>query len=202
MRIAVLGHGNIGGALGRLFVQSGHDVVFGSRRPADLHDLLALLGEHGEATTLKKAIEAADTIVEALPFAASFALAPHALAGKTLISASNYYPDRDGKIDLGDRLDTEALAERLPKTRVVKAFSTLYFKELEARIDAHPEPSVLFLAGNDEEARAFTAALITSIGFIPIDLGTLDHAAPFTAGGPLYNRAMTEEQALEAVRAL
>lgn len=109
------------------------------------------------------------------------ALEPTDLAGKTLITASNYHPQRDGTIDLGGLSESEALAKRLPGTKTVKAFNMLYFKELEDRLTGGGVPdAAMIMAGNDADAKAVAAPLITG--------------AAFQAGAPLQAKAETRAE--------
>ena len=57
--------------------------------------------------------------------------------------------------------------------RVVKAFNTLYFKNIEADPSVKDGHRVLFISGDDAEAKAIVADLLKSLGFAPIDIGGL-----------------------------
>lgn len=100
MKIGIIGSGSIGGSLGRLWARAGHQVFFSSRHPEELTDLVAQAGKGAQTGTMEEAIAFADILLEAIPFAASLELPANALADKMLITASNYYPERDGEIEL------------------------------------------------------------------------------------------------------
>jgi hypothetical protein len=119
-----------------------------------------------------------------------------------VISAANYYPDRDGEIDLGGRTQTELLATHLADSRVVKAFNTMYWETLrdEARPDAAREDRlVLFVAGDDETAKGVVSDLIEEIGFAAIDTGSLADSHRQEPGSPIYNEPMTPAEARAAL---
>ncbi|MCR9195575.1 MAG: NAD(P)-binding domain-containing protein [Hyphomonas sp.] len=195
MKISVLGVGNIGANLGKLFAQAGHEVFFASRNPDILATLVAEAGANAQAGTIDDAIAFSDLIVEALPFAASMALSPTDLVGKTLITASNYYPQRDGTIDLGGLSESEALAKRLPDTKIVKAFNMLYFKELEDRLTGDGTPNTaMMMAGDDADTKVITATLITDAKFDVVDAGPLSAGAAFQAGAPLYAKTQSRAE--------
>jgi hypothetical protein len=144
--------------------------------------------------------------LEAIPFGARRELPADALAGTVVISASNYYPDRDGEIDLGGRTQTELVAAHLADSRVVKAFNTMYWETLrdEGRPDAAREDRlVLFLAGDDADAKATVADLIEEIGFAAVDTGSLaEGGRRQEPGSRIYNEPMTPAEARAALEAL
>jgi len=112
----------------------------------------------------------------------------------------NYYPGRDGEMDLDGLGSSELLARHLPDARIVKAFNTMYYETLGSggRPDAPPaERLVLFLAGDDAQAKAVVSGLIEEIGFTPVDVGTLGDGRKQQPGSQIYNAPMNEEQARE-----
>jgi hypothetical protein len=137
--------------------------------------------------------------MEAIPYGHIASLPAEALTGRILISASNYYPQRDGEIDLEGMTQTERVAAQLPNTRVVKAFNTIYWEHLRDQGDLSlslEERRVIPLAGDDAEAKSVVAGLIEDIGFAPLDLGSLRaggrHMEP---GEPIYNQTLTRSEA-------
>jgi hypothetical protein len=200
--IGVIGSGNIGRTLAELFVAAGHEVVISnSRGPESLADLVAELGERACAGTVTEAAESGAVVVEAIPFGAYRDLPADALAGKIVVSASNYYPNRDGEIEFGGRTQTELVADHLDGSRVVKAFNTMYWETL--RDEGTPsapasERLVLFLAGDDPEAKAVVSELIAEIGFTPVDTGSLaEGGRRQEPESPIYNEPMRPAEARE-----
>jgi hypothetical protein len=176
-----------------------------SRGPASLADLVETLGTGARAGTVEEAASFGDVVVEAIPFGAYETLPADALAGKTVVSAANYYPQRDGDIDFGGHTQTELVAAHLGESTVVKAFNTMYYETLrhEARPDAPlDERLVLFLAGDDEDAKETVANLIEQFGFAPFDVGSLQDGAAMEPGSPIYNEPMTPAEAAAAVERL
>lgn len=203
MKIGVIGSGNIGRTAAGLFVGTGHQVtIANSRGPDSLADLVADLGPGAAAGTVDEAARFGDVVLEAIPFGAYADLPAEALSGTIVISAANYYPDRDGEIDLGGRTQTELLATHLADSRVVKAFNTMYWETLrdEARPDAAREDRlVLFVAGDDETAKGVVSDLIEEIGFAAIDTGSLADSHRQEPGSPIYNEPMTPAEARAAL---
>ena len=78
------------------------------------------------------------------------------------------------------------VSEQVPGARLVKAFNTLYFKVLEADPQESAGKRVLFVSGDYPDANAEVAALIESLGFSAVTLGTLAEGSKLQqAKGPL-----------------
>jgi hypothetical protein len=201
MNIGIVGSGNIGATAARLFAEAGHEVaVSNSRGPETLEGLVADIGPRARASTVEEAADFGEVVLVAIPFFAYEALPTDLLAGKTVVDAMNYYPGRDGDMNLDGLGSSELLARHLPDARIVKAINTMYYETLgtEGRPDAPPaERLVLFVAGDDAEAKAVVSGLIEEIGFAPVDVGTLEDGRKQQPGSPIYNAPMNEAQARE-----
>jgi hypothetical protein len=201
MNIGLIGAGNIGATAARNFLNAGHTVALSnSRGPDTLQDLVDDLGPNAKALTTEKAAEFGDVVMEAIPYAYVESLPADALTGKILISASNYYPQRDGDIDFDGQTQTERVAAMFPETRVVKAFNTIYWEHLRDQGDPSApmeERRVIPLAGDDADAKAVVSSLIEEIGFAPLDLGSLRDSRRMEPGQPIYNQSLTRPEARE-----
>lgn len=199
MNMGILGAGNIGATLARLFAEAGHDVALSnSRGPGSLAAIVNGLGPNVKAVTVTEAASFGDVVVEAIPYGQYETLPVEQLAGKILISAANYYPGRDGQIELGGRAQSELIADYLPVTKVVKAFNTIWYQHLDSQGDlALPvgERRVIFLAGDDLAAKEIVAELIRQIGFGPVDTGSLAESKVQEPGSEIYNVDMTVNEA-------
>lgn len=203
MKIGIIGSGNIGSPLGRLWAAAGHEVMFSSRHPESLDALATQAGDNASCGSIDQAIAFADTLFEAIPYAAVMQLSPEAYAGKTLISASNYYPERDGDIELDGRSQSEALAARLPETTVIKAFNMMFATEMEARANGETDERLaIFHAGDDVAAMDVAGLLISAAKFVPVDGGSLAEGRRFESGAPLYAQRMSEAEARNELDAL
>ncbi|QZY27597.1 NADPH-dependent F420 reductase [Nocardioides coralli] len=201
MHIGIIGSGNIGGTLSRLVTAAGHTATLAnSRGPDSLRERVDGV-ERLEAGSVAEAA-AADLVIEAVPFAAVRDLPADALDGRILVSASNYYPDRDGEIDLDGRTHARWVADRVPGARVVKAFNTIWSGHLAAQGDrsrAEADRRVIPLVGDDEEAKAVVAELVRDLGFAPLDLGGLDDGHLQQPGAAIYNNDLTLAEARELI---
>ncbi|HEX2739281.1 MAG TPA: NADPH-dependent F420 reductase [Rubrobacter sp.] len=199
MKIAVIGAGRIGANAARLFARAGHEVVISnSRSPETLSGIVEEIGNDTQAATVEEAADFGDVVLEAIPFGRFEELPANRLEGKIVIDASNYYPHRDGEIDLDGLTSSEAVARHLSGARVVKAFNTMHYERLanEGRPGFPVEQrQVIFVAGDDEEAKGIVSRLIEEIGFSPIDTGSLKESHRQEPGAPIHNNPMTPERA-------
>ena len=69
----------------------------------------------------------------------------------------------------------EELQKKLPKSRVVKAFNTVFAQHMDSG-KLGDQPLSAFVAGDDESSRKQVIELARSIGFDPIDSGPLKNA--------------------------
>lgn len=179
--IALIGTGNVGGALGQRFAELGHEIVYGSRDPerASVVQLVADTGPAARATTQRAAAEAADIVVLAVPWEVVETLTRELgdLAGKIVVDPTN--PRRMAADGLRDYALEDSNAERIqalaPDARVVKAFSTLGAGTMLDPAIAEGPVSVP-IAGDDPEAKRVVAELVAGIGLEPVDVGPLRYA--------------------------
>jgi len=184
MKIAIIGAGNVGGALAKRVSRAGHDVVIADRDPEEAGQLASQVGGTGTAD-LGRAASQADVIVLAVPFAASAEEVCKAIAGqvkgKIVIDATNpVKPDFSGLATEGGPSGAERIQQWLPSARVVKAFNTV-FASNQADPVVEGEPVDGFVAADDEQARKTVLALLAEIGFRPIDVGPLARARELEA---------------------
>jgi predicted dinucleotide-binding enzyme len=202
MNIGIVGSGNIGATAARIFANVGHDVaVSNSRGQESLVPLVEEIGSNARAATVEEVADIGDVVLVAMPFFAYEVLPADRLAGKVVVDAMNYYERRDGRIDFNGLTSSEVVAQHLPNSRLVKAFNTMHYQTLrtEGRPSAPMEERlVLFVAGDDEEAKAVVSRLIEEIGFAPVDTGSLrDGGRKQEPGSPIYNVPMTVGRARE-----
>jgi 8-hydroxy-5-deazaflavin:NADPH oxidoreductase len=207
VKIGIIGSGMIGGTLAGLWNKAGHEVaISNSRGPESLAETAKQAGPGVRAATVEEAARFGDLVLAAVPLKAYRSLPASALAGKIVVDAMNYYPDRDGHIaelDSGAATSSELLARHLPQSRIVKAFNTIYFKHLAANGDtARPisERRAIFIAGDDQAAKETVARLIEEIGFGAVDTGGLrEGGTRQQPGTAIYNREISVGAAHEVL---
>jgi 8-hydroxy-5-deazaflavin:NADPH oxidoreductase len=199
MKIGIIGAGNIGATAAKLWLKAGHSVaISNSRGPETLQSLIKELGSRAKAVTPEEAAQFGEVVLEAIPFGRYASLPAKELEDKILISAANYYPQRDGMIDLGGSSQTEFVAKQLPGVRVVKAFNTIYYQHLATMGDtALPleERIAIYLAGDDAKAKSVVAKLIEDMGFAPIYTGSLHDSKRQEPGAAVYNNPVKAKEA-------
>jgi len=198
MNIGIIGAGHIGGTTAKLFVDAGHDVaISNSRGPETLRDLVAELGPKARAVTPEEAARFGEVVLLAIPLKDYTTLPVDELRGKIVIDAMNYYPNRDGRyesIDSGRSTSSELVASHLGGARVVKAFNTIWFEHLKTKGNKNApidQRRVIFVSGDDAEAKGVVARLIEEIGFGPYDLGSLRDSAEQQPDADVYNKDIT-----------
>lgn len=212
MKIGIVGAGNIGGNLARLFAAAGHDVTVGfSRDRAALERLAAGTG----ATAADPAQVAAhgDVVVLSVPWgvfdeAVAAIGGPAALAGKIVIDTTNHFGRVEGGLEvlsLGGSSAAAIHAAVVPGARWCKAFNTLTAGfQASAAGRTGPDRVVMFYACDDDTAAPIVAGLIEDAGFDPVRTGNLDrtevgHQEP---KGDLYGEEFHHDAAVAAVDTL
>ena len=175
MKIAIIGTGNVGSALGGSLVRTGHDVTFAARNTAKAQKLAVGLGA-GFAASPAAAAADADIIILAVPFGAVESLATEIARfaqGKVVVDATNRLkPDFSGLANEDGSSAAEQIAIWFEGASVVKAFNTL-FASIQADPASLGQTVDLLLAGDDAAAKSLVAELATSIGLRPVDAGSL-----------------------------
>lgn len=203
MRIGIIGAGNIGGTAAKLFAEAGHEVaIANSRGPETLTGIVNEIGGNSQAVTAKEAAQFGEIVMVSIPLGKIDELPSSGFEGKIVIDTNNYYPDRDGQIEVLDSDETtssELLAEHLTGARVVKAFNTIWFEHLKTLGNKDlplENRRVIFVAGDDKDAKKTVSDLIEEIGFAAYDTGSLSEGgrnqAPNTA---IYNQNITLSEA-------
>jgi hypothetical protein len=179
MRIGILGSGLMGGKLGTLFARAGHEVVFSYARSEQKLKRLAreALG-NARAGTPGEAAREADALLLAVHWSRVDDVLKQAgdLTGKTIVSCSLPMNADDTDLAIAHTSSgSEALAKKVPKARVVSAFSTVPSEVLFGIFEARRKskrPSLVY-CGDDARSKEIAAELIRDVGFDPVDAGPL-----------------------------
>ena len=193
LKIGMIGAGREGSALGSLFVKAGHPVMFASRNPDRLKDLVAGLGPLAQAGTVDQAVAFGDLIALVVPYPAIEEIAKaHAsdLAKKALVlDVSNPIPRRDGEEYVKKVNDAGGAglmtAKLLPGAHIVRAFNAIGSTQLAGLANRPGNPVGVPIAGDDANAIAVAEKLIRGIGFEPVLVGGLAMGKYLVPGTPL-----------------
>jgi predicted dinucleotide-binding enzyme len=199
MTTAIIGVGNVGGALARHLVDGSEQVVLAAREEPDAAALADKLGPLASAATVPEAIEAADVVVFAVWFdALKQVVTEYAgrLDGKVVADPSNplgFTADGTPFRTLPEGQSQGSLvAAMLPAgARYVKAFGTLAAPSLANSANRAPRRAVLFYATDDDRAAAAVERLITVAGFDPVKAGGVNDAGRIEMpGGDLHQAGL------------
>ena len=190
--IGFIGSGNIGGTVARLAAAAGYQVVLSnSRGPQTLQGLVGEIGPKASAGTVEQAAQQGDIVVVAVPLRAYRDVPAAPLAGKAVLDANNYYPERDGQIselDARSATSSELLQRHLPGASVVKAFNNIFFRHLLAlaRPQGAPDRSALPVAADDAAAVKAVTEFLDAIGYDAVVSGTLAESWRQEPGSAAY----------------
>jgi predicted dinucleotide-binding enzyme len=196
IKIATIGAGHEGGALGTLFAKLGHPVMFSSRHPEELKDLVTAAGSTARAGTVAEAVAFGEVIFLVVPYTAVAQIGRDfgsALAAKPLVvDVSNPAPARDGQ-DFVNQVASEGgpglfTAKLLKGARVVRAFNALHTASLDKiahRPDDQGGTIGVPIAGDDPKSIDLASRLIREAGFEPVLIGDLAKGKYLVPGTPL-----------------
>ena len=207
MKIGILGAGNIGGILGRYLANAGHDVAFSYvRSDAKLDRLIESIGKKTRRTTLEDLKDFADVIFLAIPWwtVESALNELGALDDKILVDCTNPFNHDLTDLDIGENeIGAKKVAHWAPGAKIVKAFNTLFYQVLGASGGKLSTSSpVVFYCGDNTQANEIVESLIRDCGFNPIFTGQLSEARFQEPRGPLFNRALTLDEAEKQIHLL
>ena len=196
MRIGILGAGALGTAFARHLLASGHDVVLSdSRGPESLAGLVSELGPGATADTRYEAAQA-EIVVLAVPrpdVAAALEGLPD-WNGRILVDATD---DFSASPAPGRITTSEEVCVLAPGARVIKALNHLFAASLAGEPHLAAGSRVLFVSGDDEDAKKTLSAVLTSLGYLPVVLGDLAEGGRLhqAVGEPLVGRDLIRLEA-------
>jgi len=168
--VGIVGAGRLGQAMAQVAVRAGRSVaIANSRGPESLESVVSILGEGASAGTVDE-VASAGVVVIAVPWDR----VPEAVRGlnwtsQVVIDATNDWSAGD----LQGRTSSELVAELVVGARLVKAANTLSAEVLASDPHEAGGQRVIFISGDDADAKAQVVALFQDAGFAAIDLGDL-----------------------------
>ncbi|MCT4575904.1 NAD(P)-binding domain-containing protein [Donghicola sp.] len=186
MKIAILGSGLMGSALGRVWAKAGHDIIFSySRSASKLERLASETG--GAAASVADAVDQADAVLLSVHWSNVDDVLTQAgdLAGKVVLNCCVPLDDANDSLVLGPKTSgAEELARLRPQAIWVSCFNTAP-SESFAPVYANKgqgTPPDLLMYGDAPQAKAVAKQLIKDAGFAPLEAGGLKtgrYAEPF-----------------------
>ncbi len=167
--VSIIGTGNMGSAIA--------DVV---RRGGNTVELIG----HGDSD---KPVTG-DVVVLAVPHGAVADIVAQRgdqLAGKVVVDITNpvNFETFDSLTSPADGSAAAEIAAALPQSRVVKAFNTTFAATLASGTVGGQQPTTVLIAGDDADAKALLAGIVTAAGLRAIDAGSLRRARELEALG-------------------
>ena len=188
MRIAVIGSGDIGGALALAFSRK-HEVTVSGSRPGSESAARVVDESKGRVREAARihAAKSADVVVFSVPWQAVDAALDKelraALHGKIMLVVTLPWNDSDTLAVGTTTSGAEQIAAKVKGARVVQAFNTVASTTVEAPA-AHGLPATVIVSSDDQEAKKVVIALAREIGLDAVD------------GGPLRTARYTEPMAM------
>lgn len=181
--VGIIGAGRIGQTMAQIASRAGRRVVIANRRgPESLASVVEELGDRVSAGTVEEAA-AADIVV----LAVMWPDVPKAVTGldwegRILIDPTNDFDPSD----LNGRTSSEVVADLVIPARVVKTANILGAGLLASDPHEAGGQRVMFLSGDDADAKSAVRALLEAAGFFVVDLGGLHEGGQMQQfGGPL-----------------
>jgi predicted dinucleotide-binding enzyme len=163
MKIAIIGSGNVGGALAQSLLKAGHTVLIGAKFPLSEKSirLATAIGEDRFAV-VERAAAAAEVIIITTPPETVIDLIPQLgnTENKIIIDTTNSVRTKPE----GYATVYHALKDKTGNDNVVKCFNTTGFENMLNPI-YHGEGIDMFCAGNSSEAKKIASQLAKDIGF-------------------------------------
>lgn len=175
-KIAIIGTGRMGKNLAKGWLNAGHEIRLGSRRPEQKQDILSEM-PGVTITDFETALDGTEVVVIAIPytqvepFARTYAAQ---LRDKLVIDITNPFDNLPDNRVAGAEITARAIGEG---ARVVAAFKDNFWTTLHEPID--PKTNLVrdvHFAGDIEADKKVVVQLIKDLGFAPVDCGPLSNA--------------------------
>lgn len=163
MKIAIIGTGNVGGALATKWANKGHEINLGIKDISNFKGKELLNNPNTKAYSIAEAVQKSEVVLIATPATAALEVAKSLgnTTGKIIIDAMNIVMGRGPQ---GYKHTTDAILENTETKDVVKCFNTTGFNNMQ-------NPSYgnialdLFVAGDSEKGKHAAIQLAKDAGF-------------------------------------
>ena len=190
LKIGVVGAGLLGGTVGRLLVQAGHEVMFSARDVERVRRRFS--GAREQAGTPLQAAQFGDVVLFALPYSALPEVAERlasALQGKIVLDAMNPWgePAMDARVEKeAQGVIGQLTAKLLPGARLVRVFSSIDATQIAASAQRDGDRLAVPLASDDAQALALATELVREVGCEPVPVGKLLESRRYQRGSNAF----------------
>lgn len=188
--VGILGAGKVGTAIGRLATNAGYTTLIATAKPKEEIQMLTEFMVPGARAVDTHEIATADLVVVSIPLRKYQELDPDLLDGKIVIDTMNYWAPTDGTIDAFEDPElssSEIVAKHLAHSTVVRTLNHIGYHDMDEDHRPAGAPDRRALAADDEEAKQLVMNFIDTVGFDPIDAGTLNDARSMANGTEIFN---------------
>lgn len=197
MNIGIVGSGEIGSTLGRLWAKKGHKILFSFSHDRDKLERLAQeCGNGSRAVTPYEAVSLSEVVLFSVPWTDVDEAYKQIgrFDGETVIDTTNPYIDEEMHVQQFDEntSSSEEIARKFEGAKIIKAFNTLRDETL---LEKSGQGLVIFYAGDFPLMKTKIAQLIEDAGFVPYDVGSLHEGKKQEPGTERYLKELTLDQA-------
>ncbi len=201
MNIGIVGSGDIGSTLGRLWAKAGHRVLFSFAHDREKLERLAQeCGNGARAATPYEAVSLSEVVLFSVPWRQVDEAIKQIgrFDGETVIDTTNPYIDDEMHVQkFDDELSSsECVARKMEGAKVIKAFNTLRDETLRDRTG---QGLVIFYAGDYPQMKKKIEQLIQDAGFVPCDAGALREGKKQEPGTDRYLKEIAIDEARRMV---
>lgn len=181
MKIGIIGSGNMGGSLAKIWANKGHEILITSTSPEETKQVVESIGKNVKMGTTREAAHFGDAVVFAFPYSSLEDVISKggSFDGKVIIDLINPLTDDALGLLMGHSTSAaEEISKLLPKAKIVKAFNTIASPVLQSEqgvVFGGIAPDVYY-CGDDDEAKAIVKPLIEDAGFEAIESGPLSNS--------------------------
>ena len=195
--IGIVGAGKSGTAIARLAVAAGYQVqIASSGSPADTEMMMRVVAPGVQVVPIDDVARGTDLVVIAVPLRRFRELPRDLFAGRTVVDVMNYWPPIDGvlpEFENTDQPSSVIIQRALPATSsLVKTFNHLGYHQMEdlAAPAGTAGRVALGVAGDDRAAMDAVMRFVNTVGFDPVDAGTLEDSRPLQPETAIFGAAL------------
>jgi predicted dinucleotide-binding enzyme len=163
MKIAIIGTGNVGGALATKWAEAGHQVLLGVQNMAEFKGKDLLKNPNTSVHTVQKAVAASEAVLIAVPATAAIEVARSLgdTSGKVIIDTMNTVMGRGPQ---GFTNTSDAILANTATREVVKCFNTTGYNNMKDPVYGD-QALDMFVAGSSENGKSIAKRLSKDAGF-------------------------------------
>jgi len=198
--IGIVGAGKSGTAIARLAVAAGYQVqIASSGSPADTEMMMRVVAPGVQVVPIDDVARGTDLVVIAVPLRRFRELPRDLFAGRTVVDVMNYWPPIDGvlpEFENTDQPSSVIIQRALPATSsLVKTFNHLGYHQMEdlAAPAGTAGRVALGVAGDDRAAMDAVMRFVNTVGFDPVDAGTLEDSRPLQPETAIFGAALDSD---------